>query len=143
MHKRALLACLLVVAMLLSSCALVKKDLAVDAATPILTVGDKVFTKSEVQSAVNNYLAQMQSYYTQYYGHSIDVTDAAVVADAQNTVIDTLTRQTVVENKAKELGSFPKFLENDMYLIFELSFANFLIFAKVLSFEPSLTKMIS
>ena len=104
MHKRALLACLLVVAMLLSSCALVKKDLAVDAATPILTVGDKVFTKSEVQSAVNNYLAQMQSYYTQYYGHSIDVTDAAVVADAQNTVIDTLTRQTVVENKAKELG---------------------------------------
>ena len=104
MHKRALLACLLVVALLLSGCSLVKKDLEVDAKTPILTVGEKVFTKAEVQSAVNSYLAQMQSYYSQYYGQSIDITNAEIIAEAQNTVLDSLTEQTVIENKAKELG---------------------------------------
>ena len=112
MHKRALLACLLVVAMLLSGCSLVKKDLEVDAATPILTVGEKVFTKGEIQSAVNSYLAQMQSYYSQYYGQNIDVTNAEIIADAQKNVIDQLTEQTVVEAKAKELG-FDQLSEED------------------------------
>ena len=112
MHKRALLACLLVVAMLLSGCSLVKKDLEVDAATPILTVNDKVFTKGEIQSAVNSYLAQMQSYYSQYYGQNIDVTNAEIIADAQKSVIDQLTEQTVVEAKAKELG-FDQLSEED------------------------------
>ena len=104
MHKRALLACLLVVAMLLSGCSLVKKDLEVDKATPILTVDEKVFTKAEIQSAVNTYLAQLQSYYVQYYGTSIDITDEHVIADAQDAVIKTLTEQTVIDKKAKELG---------------------------------------
>ncbi len=112
MHKRALLACLLVVAMLLSGCSLVKKDLEVDAATPILTVNDKVFTKGEIQSAVNSYLAQMQSYYAQYYGQNIDVTNAEIIADAQKSVIDQITEQTVVEAKAKELG-FDQLSEED------------------------------
>ncbi len=104
MHKRALLACLLVVTMLLSGCSLIVKDSAVDAATPILTVGEKVFTKADVQSAVHNYLLQMQQMYSSYYGYNIDITDATLVADAQNEVINNLTRQTVIEQKAKELG---------------------------------------
>ena len=104
MHKRALLACLLVLTMLFSGCSLIKKDLAVDAATPILTVGDKVFTKAEVQSAVNSYLQEMQSMYSQYYGYNIDITSEDVIKSAQTEVLDSLTRQTVIENKAKELG---------------------------------------
>lgn len=104
MHKRALLACLLVVTMLLSGCSLVKKDLAVDAATPILTVGEKVFTKADVQSAVNEYLQQMQQMYASYYGYNIDITDSSIISDAQSDVLDSLVRQTVIENKAAELG---------------------------------------
>ena len=104
MHKRALLACLLVMTMLFSGCSLIVKDMDVDAATPILTVGDKVFTKAEVQSAVNTYLQEMQAYYAQNYNYTIDITSKSTIEGAQSDVLDSLTRQTVLENKAAELG---------------------------------------
>ena len=45
MHKKALLACLLAVALLLSGCALIEKDAAVDRATEVIRVRDTVYTK--------------------------------------------------------------------------------------------------
>ena len=48
MKKKALLAVLLAMTLLLSSCALIKKDAAVDAATVILKLGDEEITKEQV-----------------------------------------------------------------------------------------------
>lgn len=104
MNKKALLACLLAVMMLLSGCSLIVKDAAVDAATPIVTVGDTVYTKGEVQVMVQNYLMNMQNYYYQNYGYAIDITQPEVIADGQDAVIDMLVRESVLEAKMKELG---------------------------------------
>ena len=59
MKKKALLAMLLVMTLLLSSCALIKKDEAVDAATVILKLGDEEITKAEVQKATQATLGNM------------------------------------------------------------------------------------
>ena len=48
MKKKALLAVLLAMTLLLSSCALIVKDKEVDAKTVILKMGDKEITKAEV-----------------------------------------------------------------------------------------------
>ena len=63
MKKKALLAILLVATLLLSSCSLIQKDEAVDAATVILKLGEKEITKSEVQDATQNVLAEYYQYY--------------------------------------------------------------------------------
>ena len=104
MQKKALLACLLALAMLLTSCSLIKKDAAVDAATEIVRVGDTVFTKGEIQQMVTSYLNEQQSYYHSYYGQNIDITSEAVIAQAQDDVINSLVESTVVRDKAKEMG---------------------------------------
>lgn len=104
MNKKALLACLLAVMMLLSGCSLVVKDTAVDAASEIVRVGDTVYTKGQVQQMVDSYLVSMQNYYTQNYGYAIDITSANVISSAQDDVINNLIQQAVVEAKEKELG---------------------------------------
>ena len=45
MKKQALLAMMLALTLILSSCTLIQKDAAVDAATEILRLGDAVVTK--------------------------------------------------------------------------------------------------
>lgn len=104
MSKRAILACLLAVMMLLTGCSLVVKDQAVDNAAEIVRVGDVVHTKAEVKSLVQSYLANMQNYYYQYYGYNIDVTDSAVIADAQDYVIETLIQEDVIAAKRAAMG---------------------------------------
>ena len=104
MNKKALLALLLVMSLLLSSCALVVKNEAVDAATPIITVGDTVYTKTEVQTSVNSYLDYMASYYSNYYGYTIDTTSETVISSAQDEVIDMLVEEAVKAQKITELG---------------------------------------
>ncbi len=104
MNKKALLALLLALCMMLSSCALVVTDPEVDAATPIVTIGEKVFTKAEVQQYVENYLVQLQQQYAQQYQYSIDTTDPELIASAQDEVIDSLIRQQVLDNKAAEMN---------------------------------------
>ncbi len=104
MNKKALLALLLALCMMLSSCALVVTDPEVDAATPIVTIGEKVFTKAEVQQYVENYLVQLQQQYAQQYNYSIDTTDPELIASAQDEVIDALVRQQVLDNKAAEMS---------------------------------------
>ena len=61
MNKKSLLALLLSCMLLLSSCSLIVKDPVVDAATEIIKVGDKVFTKAEVNQSVDAYLQQLQT----------------------------------------------------------------------------------
>lgn len=100
MKKRALLALLMAMTLLLSSCALVVKDAEVDAKTVILKMGDKEITKAEVQRAIQNVLDQ----YATYYGSSVDVTSAEVIASAQATAIQQLKEDMVLRAKAAELG---------------------------------------
>ena len=47
MRKKTLLVLLMAAVMLLSGCELIKKDQAVDDATPILTLGDQVINKKQ------------------------------------------------------------------------------------------------
>jgi len=103
MQKKALLAMMLVLTMLLSSCALIQKDPAVDAATEIIRVGDTVYTKAEVQSQIAYQLDYMAYMYSMY-GMSYDPTAEANIAEAQAAVIDGLVEEAVREAKAKELG---------------------------------------
>ncbi|MBR6029487.1 MAG: SurA N-terminal domain-containing protein [Clostridia bacterium] len=104
MNKKSLLALLLSCMLLLSSCSLIVKDPVVDAATEIIKVGDKVFTKAEVNQSVDAYLQQLQNYYTQNYGYSIDITSESTLEQARDEVINTLVEDTVVAQKAAELG---------------------------------------
>ncbi len=104
MQKRALIALLIVLMLLVSSCSLIQKDPEVDAATEIVKVGDEVFTKGTIQNMVQDYLQQEQIYYNQYYGQYIDITDKNIIANAQDAVINGVIRQSVLTSKSKELG---------------------------------------
>lgn len=103
MQKKALLALLLALMMTLSGCALIEKDLEVDRATEIVRVGDTVITKGEIQDEVDYQLAYMAYYYS-LFGLSYDTTNADNIADMQDSVIDMLVENAVLNAKAKELG---------------------------------------
>lgn len=103
MHKKALLALLLAVAMLMSGCALIEKDEAVDRATEIIRVGDYTHTKGEIQDTVNYQLNYMAWLYNQF-GMSYDVTDAKNISDTTDSVIDSLVKSDVENMKVAELG---------------------------------------
>ena len=103
MKKKALLAVLLVMTLLLSSCALIKKDEAVDAATVILKLGDEEITKQQVANATENQLYNMYQYYYMF-GSELDVTDPEVVASAQSSAITSLKKEMTIRAKASELG---------------------------------------
>ncbi len=104
MKKKALLAMLLVMTLLLSSCALIKKDAAVDAATVILKLGDKEYTKAQVQTYVDDVLYQMYQSTYNTYGTELDITNASVIASAQETAIKNLKQDMTIRAKAAELG---------------------------------------
>ena len=75
MQKKALLALLLGLTLILSGCTLIQKDPEVDAATEIVRMGDSVVTKGEFQKEVDdelNYMAYMYS----MYGYAYDATSA-------------------------------------------------------------------
>jgi len=103
MRKKALLALMLAASLLLSGCALIVKDEAVDNATEILRLGDQVITKGEVKQQVDEQL-YYNAYLNSMYGSSYDTSDPANIAAAQNTVIDAFKRRMTVSAKAKELG---------------------------------------
>ena len=100
MKKRALLAVLMAMTLLLSSCALIVKDEAVDAATVILKMGDTEVTKAEVQDVAQNLLDQ----YASMYGSSVDITSADIISSAQSSAVTQLKEDMVLRAKAKELG---------------------------------------
>ena len=59
MQKKALLALLLVLTMILSGCSLIVKDEAVDAARVVIRVGDDTYTKAQVQAQMAKYLEEL------------------------------------------------------------------------------------
>ena len=103
MQKKALLALLLALMMILSGCALIEKDLEVDRAQVIVRVGDTVITKGEVQDEVDYQLSYMAYYYA-LFGLGYDTTDPQNIADMQDSVIDMLVQNAVLKAKASELG---------------------------------------
>ena len=102
MKKKALLAVLLAMSLLLSSCALIVKDPAVDAATVILKLGDREVTKAEVQRSTTYYLNQMEQYYAMF-GQNLDITSPDVLASAQDTAVAQLKQDMVLRAKSAEL----------------------------------------
>ncbi len=103
MRKQALLAVMMAMILLLSGCALVVKDEAVDNATEIIRMGDQVITKGEVKKQVQEELDYM-AYFYQMYGSSYDVTDPSNIAAAQEEAVESLKRDLALTAKAKELG---------------------------------------
>ena len=103
MRKKALLAMLLAMTLLLSGCALIVKDQAVDNATVIIKMGDQEITKEKVKAETHNQLDYM-SYYHSLYGQALDTSDAAVIAQAQEAAVDSLKQDLALTAKAKELG---------------------------------------
>ena len=103
MRKKALLALMLAATFLLSGCALIVKDAAVDNAQEILRLGDRVITKAEVKEQVDQQL-YYNSYMSYYSGQNYDATDPKNIASAQDAVIKALKNRLAVAAKAKELG---------------------------------------
>lgn len=103
MRKKSLLAMLLAMTLLLSSCALIVKDQAVDDATEIIRLGDKVINKAKVKEEIQNQLEYMEYYYSMM-GQGYDVTDAKNIAQAQEDAINDLKKDLVLTSKAEELG---------------------------------------
>ena len=103
MQKKALLALLLAMTLLLSGCALIVKDEAVDNATEILRMGDQVITKEQVKKQVQEELGYNE-YYQSYFGQAYDKTDPANIAAAQNAAVEDLKKDMVLTAKAAELG---------------------------------------
>ncbi len=103
MQKKALLALLLAMTLLLSGCALIVKDQAVDDQTVIIRMGDKTVTKKEVKAATNTQL--YNTYYMHYmYGLSYDPTSAENIASAQESAIETLEENLVIDDQIEKRG---------------------------------------
>ena len=103
MRKKALLAAMMALVLLLSGCALIVKDEAVDNATEIIRMGDQVITKKEVKDQISAQLDYNAMMYSQF-GYAYDRNDPAVIADAQNDVIEALKEDLALTAKEKELG---------------------------------------
>ena len=87
MQKKALLALMLVLTMVLTGCTLVQKDPKVDAAQEVLRLGDQVITKGQVQEQVQSYQNYMSTLYS-YYGMSYDVSSSEALAQARDEALN-------------------------------------------------------
>ena len=103
MRKKALLALMMAAILLLSGCALIKKDQAVDDATEIIRMGDQVLTKKEVLAQAEQELYNQYSMYSMF-GYAFDPTDPANIENAKNAAVEGLKQDLALTAKAKELG---------------------------------------
>lgn len=104
MHKRVVLALMLVFALVMStSCSLIIKDEAVDMATPVIEVAGQTFTKGEVKQLTESYLDYNEYMYS-YYGMPYDRTSETAIADAQDQAVQNLIETAVVDAKLAEFG---------------------------------------
>jgi len=96
MLKKLLLAGLLAAVLMLTGCALIEMDEEVDAASVVITMGDKTFTKGEVA-------AQIETYYGDLSGY-----DAQYKRDVQENVVNAMIQQnldiTYVDNSHVSIG---------------------------------------
>ena len=113
MRKRVLLALVLVMALLASTgCNLIVKDEAVDRATVIIEVGNKTYTKGEI----NDQLDLLMDYYAQMYaayGMPFDANDEATVAEMRTSVINGFIDEAVVTEKITA-GGFDQLSDEEM-----------------------------
>ena len=99
-RKKAILACMLVVSMLLTGCALVEKDQAVDFGREVIRVSypaggdDIVYTKGQVLNNVEYQLNYM-AYMYRRFGSSYDTTSATNIANTKDSVMDSLVKNSV------------------------------------------------
>ncbi|MDD3335893.1 MAG: peptidylprolyl isomerase [Eubacteriales bacterium] len=104
MRKRVFLTLLLAAALVLTtSCSLIVKDAAVDQHTVIIEAAGKTYTKGEVNAQVQNAL-DYQAYMYSAYGMSFDPTSSEAISSAQDSVINALIQEAVVEQKQTEMG---------------------------------------
>ena len=104
MRKKALLALMMAAILLLSGCALIKKDQAVDDATEIIRMGDQVITKKEVKALTNSVLSNYSQSMQMYYNQGIDMDDPKYISMAQEEAINQYKNDLALTAKAKELG---------------------------------------
>lgn len=116
MNRRILVVLSLVIITILSlsSCELIVKDPEVDKQTVIVDVAGKTITKEQV----NNAISQIKMIYQMRYGNSIDVNSDKFKNNVQQSAIDTLIAESVIDSKIKELG-FNNLSESDLALIKE------------------------
>ena len=114
MKKKAILALLLAMTMLLSGCALIKKDAAVDAARVILSYNGTDVTKAQVQAQTNYELQQMAYMYSMYYGSSYDTTDPANIAAAQESAVNNIIRDLVLKAHVQDMKIEEKLSEDNL-----------------------------
>ena len=103
MRKKALLALMMAAVLLLSGCALIQKYQAVDDATEIIRMGDKVYTKIQVKAAAQQELINKAQTYSML-GYAYDMTDPANIAEAQEAAVKALKEDLTLTAKAAELG---------------------------------------
>ena len=103
-RKKMLLALLMALTLLLSSCSLIVKDPDVDAAQEIIRLGDQAVTKGQIQNMAQMQLQYDAYYYYSMYGRTYDTTDPAALANAQDTVVQSMKEDLVIHSKAAELG---------------------------------------
>ncbi len=104
MQKKALLALLLAMTLLLSGCALIVKDPEVDAQTVIIRMGDKTVTKEKVQQETNVQLYNTANLYSMYFGSSYDTTNPDNIASAQDAAIEALEKDMVIRDQIAKQG---------------------------------------
>ena len=103
MRNKALLALMMAAILLLSGCALIQKDQAVDNATEIIRMGDKVYTKIQVKAAAQQELINRANTYSML-NYAYDMTDPANIAEAQEAAVKALKEDLTLTAKAAELG---------------------------------------
>ena len=104
MRKKALLALMMAAVLMLSGCALIQKDQAVDDATEILRLGDQVITKAQFKAENEQNITRQAYIYQSVYQYQVDVTDKDFLAAVQDYTIKDLKTSMAVAAKAKELG---------------------------------------
>jgi len=92
MLKRLTLLGLLAAMLMLSGCALIEMDEAVDAASVVITMKEKTFTKGEVKG-------QIEAYYGDISGY-----DAQSQRQIQEYVVEAMIQQAMMDQKVAELG---------------------------------------
>ena len=98
MQKRVILALMLALTLILSGCALIEKDAAVDAETEIIRLGDQVVKKGELKPELDN----MLNLYKMIYG--IDPSDESVVSEIRSEMVEQHKAEMAAKAKAAELG---------------------------------------
>ncbi len=104
--KKHMLLVLLMAGILLftGSCSLIVKDPEVDKQTVVLEINGKQFLKGQVQPMIQEEVEYQQYVYQYQYGMVLDSKDPELVAYAQETVMQNLIQQTVLEQKLEEGG---------------------------------------